>query len=226
MKVSVCIPYGKSDDRRAEIFTWVLIRWLKLHPDFEILLGNSSRDPWSRSEARNDAVSQATGDVLIIADADTFTTPSNVERAFGLLDRGVPWVIGSGNYYSLDELTSDFFLDLDPGTTIDHYRDMHGELGYHWKMYNKSIAGMLFVRREDFERSGGYDERFLDWGWEDNAFQVQMDRTVGKHVRTAGELYHLHHEPGLKFDQPYIDFNERLFKEIRDHGTSKKGRSS
>lgn len=209
MNISVCIPYGFTDNRRAIICAWVTARWWALHPDFEVVYGDSNRDPFSRSQARNEAATKATGDVLIFADADTFTTPDNVEQGLDMLKNGAPWVIGSGNYYSLDEPCSDRFLEQPPDI------DVTGPLTYHWVMKNRSIAGIQFMFRDAFV---GYDERFIDWGWEDNAFQVLMDRKNGNHWRTKGNLYHLHHEPGLKFEQPHIQHNERLYKEIaRDH---------
>jgi len=53
------------------------------------------------------------------------------------------------------------------------------------------------VRREDFARVNGFDERFVGWGFEDSDLVLRLAH-AGVRVRglpAAGSVLHLHHEP-------------------------------
>lgn len=209
--ISLLIPFGSNDKRRREIFLWVLARWQCLHPDLEICLGSSDLDNFNRSEARNRAFDMSTGDLLVISDADTFTTPDNVEAAIQMVEAGVPWVIAHHTYYSLAEPFTDQLLHGPPDVA------MHPSIWVsNWKMVQKSQAGVLVMPRDAFERAGGYDERFQGWGYEDNAFAVRLDREWGQNERTSGNMFHLWHDPGENFSQPHIKENERLLEETKN----------
>jgi hypothetical protein len=130
------------------------------------------------------------------------------------------WVIAHSNYYSLTEHYTDDLLQKDPAKE-DFYS---AEYNSNWKMMSQSVAGVLVMPREAYETVRGYDERFLGWGYEDNAFQLDLDKFWGKHDRTAGSVYHLWHDPGLNFDDPNVPNNRQLFREhekslkVRDRG--------
>jgi predicted glycosyltransferase involved in capsule biosynthesis len=61
---------------------------------------------------------------------------------------------------------------------------------------------------------GGYDERFIGWGWEDLAFSCSLGALCGELTRTAGSLVHLYHEHPheANFGQPNEPQNRALYE--------------
>ncbi|MFD1627093.1 tetratricopeptide repeat protein [Azospirillum griseum] len=84
-------------------------------------------------------------------------------------------------------------------------------------MHRNSPGGSAFFDRERLFAAGGYNERFLSWGYEDDEI-VERFRRLGLSVeRTPGPLYHLEHErPENSTDQnPFIDANRAELERIR-----------
>ena len=78
----------------------------------------------------------------------------------------------------------------DPTTDIEGNKRGQGE-------YLPFCGGLFFVTRELFARAGGYDERFVGWGGEDDALSVKFARLGGRlGINTQRACYHLWHERG------------------------------
>lgn len=210
--VSLILPFATVDPRRQQIFDWVLERWHRLFPDWEIIVGSDDEEPFNRSRARNNAFLVSTGDLIIVSDADTITTPQNIQQAVDLIEGlNRPWVVAHDIYYSLTESFTDRLLREEPDMDLGDMQSWTSN----WRMVNKSEAGVLVMPREAYEAVGGYDERYKGWGYEDNAFCHKLDRIWGKHARTQGPMLHLWHDPGENFNQPYIAHNLDLFEETK-----------
>jgi predicted glycosyltransferase involved in capsule biosynthesis len=54
------------------------------------------------------------------------------------------------------------------------------------------------VPRNIFEQVGGFDEKFVGWGGEDNAFWHSCKIVSGEPLRIDGFVYHLWHEKADK----------------------------
>jgi predicted glycosyltransferase involved in capsule biosynthesis len=80
-----------------------------------------------------------------------------------------------------------------------------------------SWAGLLVLSREAWEKVGGYDEAFIGWGYEDNAFQASLDRRVGHFDRVDGFVVHLWHPAPVEecFGQPHIKDNQARYEKYR-----------
>lgn len=142
----------------------------------------------NRSAARNNAVKQCLTQYVIIADGDTFLDFDSIVAGFKALEDGAPWVIpyGDHDYYNLTHEFSDLVLETQ---VLDSFPDLE----YDHKLM--SWAGALMMRTEDYWKVGGYDERFIGWGWEDVAFRIKADAELGPHVRVPGRAMHIWHEP-------------------------------
>lgn len=211
MSLSVLIPVGEltiTDPWRSRALSWLQLRYAALLPEAEVMLGTSPLIPFSRSAARNDAFRRSSGDVLLVADADTAFNRRQIDAGLGLLEEGAPWVIcyreGPG-YYLLTEAATDTVLALPVDAELPE--PPPGD----WTWADTSWAGMLLVSREAWEKVGGYDERFIGWGFDDNAFRFALDNRVGPHRRVDDFVVHLHHErtAAENFEQPYIERNRR-----------------
>lgn len=216
--ISLLIPtgFGPEDERRIDIFNWVLARWMMQFSgtDWQVCLGTDNGEEFNRSRARNAAFQQSDGDILVLSDADTITTPANVLAAIDIVKKTGAWVIAHEYYYSVCEIYTDFILahrpDFDLGDGSFHRTKID------WVMHNQSVAGVLVMPREAYESVEGHDERFKGWGYEDSAFAAKLDRVWGTAQRTSGHIAHLWHPRGLDFDQPYIKENQALFERTRD----------
>jgi hypothetical protein len=56
-----------------------------------------------------------------------------------------------------------------------------------------TFSGALAVPRSLWDKVGGFDERFVGWGWEDLAFWSACSAMGGSYDRVPGDMYHLWH---------------------------------
>lgn len=228
MTLSVLMPVGgdvETDPWRWRAFEWLVERYKRLLPAAELVFGTSDQEPFNRSQARNDAFARSTGDMLLIADADTVFNPAQIFKANQLIQEcGAPWVIPYqghennvdavsreiGRYYNLSQKATAYILDSPPESELQEPPD--AEL-YEHKL--TSWAGLLVLPRKAWEAVGGYDENFIGWGYEDGAFRTALDHKVGPFMRVtgpAGYVMHLWHPAPEEqcFGQPFIERNRTL----------------
>lgn len=225
--LSVLMPAGgaiETDEWRQRSFKWIVARYEALLPDAELCFGNSEHTPYNRSAARNDAFAQSSGDMLLVADADTVFNVAQIVRAITLIrEAGAAWVIpydgadrhpdrrGIGRYYNLSQRATVFLIEnADPGQHVEEPN--HPEA---WDHKITSWAGLLMLPRSAWEAVGGYDESFTGWGYEDNAFRAALDHRVGPYARVKGEAGYVMHawHPAPEedcFGQPDIQANREL----------------
>jgi predicted glycosyltransferase involved in capsule biosynthesis len=209
-KLSVVIPWKSDHAEREDIFIWIYNRYLSF-PNVKTLITAGNED-FTRSYARNQGVKQVNTDYVLLADADTIPRIEDIEQAYTLLNNGAPWVLcyADNEYYNLTQEKTLELLQFDPSVEVQ--RPSPDE--YEHRL--TSWAGMIMLRKSDFDKVGGYDERFVGWGWEDNAFQLKMDNEIGKHVRTDGFALHMWHPRGSdEFNTPSELVNRRIFEEYR-----------
>jgi glycosyltransferase involved in cell wall biosynthesis len=206
--LSIAMPFASADARRQRLFEWVCRRWTFLLPDAQLCIGESDLANFNRSAARNAAIAQATGDVLVITDADTACNVEQVQAAIEMVRGGAAWVVAHTTYYALSEAFSDKVL----GGPVD----IEFAPPYEGPSSTRSEAGVLVLPRATLDRVGGYDERFIGWGYEDNAFAAAVNQVAGPYHRVAGDMLHLWHDPGLAMAQPNIAHNRALFRELTE----------
>lgn len=215
--LSVLMPIGaatSTDKWRSRSLCWLKSRYEALLPDAEMVFGVDMSPTFNRSAARNDAFARSSGDVLLIADADTVFNVDQIDAGLALIDAGAPWVLpyrSDGGYVNLTQQATLAVLASDPGAYVAEPSDP-GD----WELRLTSWAGLLLVPLAAYACVGGYDERFASWGGEDNAFALALDQLAGPHERVDAALLHLWHARNEgDFANPGWPANEVLLNEYR-----------
>ncbi len=189
MNVSFIIPFRTDNGMREYSFDWNVRRLIHYFPDSEIIIQNSSEEVFSRSEARNKAAVKATHDYIVPLDADTVWNPESLDQAIRALEKGSPWVIAYDTYLAMDHDSTNNVLKGTPDLIFN-------EKAYRYEVVQKdtgAVGGFMVLRKDDLFKLGGWDERFVGWGWEDRAFAHAADKVIGPHARIKGAIYHLWH---------------------------------
>lgn len=195
MKVSILVPFRDEEGSTRLInWQWLEKRWRFQFPDAELVVGTDPEGiPFSKSIAVNHAYRQATGDVFIIADADSWCEPGHIKRAINYaLSKGVmvvPWV----NAYRLTKKHSVQILKMDPATTDPVSQEMRRGIE-DYTPAPSTAAMVVVITRDDFERVGGFDPRFKGWGAEDVSFALACRTLVGNTKIMLGESFALWHQ--------------------------------
>jgi hypothetical protein len=148
--------------------------------------------PFNKSWGFNVGVRYSSGSVLAFADADVVcgSFPVAVARCRA----GAPVVRAFRGIHDLDEAQSELVCEdlsclSDPGfLQRPPDRAAAGEV--------PPVCGALVLfRREFYMLLGGWDERFLGWGGEDNAMDIKVARAqIQPLVMNVADGVHLHHE--------------------------------
>jgi hypothetical protein len=193
--IPVFIPW-RHDDYRAKLKAWVYERFwwpLEINGGFRVIEGSSPEGLFNRSAALNDAARQANEmldwDVAVIADADVWVprpqlmhaVSSAAEHArltaaydvvLGLTADGTDTLLSSGDLNFIAH-------GVDGMRTIERPRQVESK--------------MLVCPRELWNELGGFDENFVGWGCEDNAFWKAASIVRGGTYRVPGPCFHLWH---------------------------------
>jgi glycosyltransferase involved in cell wall biosynthesis len=205
--VSLLVPFRSDNGRREETWNWLYRYWEAELPAAEIVTGSNDDIPFCKTAAVNDAAARATGDVLVILDADCYIDGGVIDdcaasiRAARLLDVRL-WYVPYRHFYRLTAAASRFLMTYDPAfpprffaaapaaMMLQAAPDMmaSGTLHAHW------FGALIQVMpREAFEMVGGMDERFSGWGGEDVSFMHALDTLYGKHKTMPNGVIHLWH---------------------------------
>lgn len=205
MSISILVPFRSNSvrDPRIKTWNWLRERWSHIMPEAEICEGTDhGGQPFSKSAAINDAYEKSTGDMLIIADADSWVERgaliTGIEAAQRKEHLVIPWM----KSYRLTKKDSDYIMKLAPGTknvVTKPMKDITEGTG----PAPDSAAMVLIIQRQAFERVGGFDPRFRGWGSEDVSFGLSCWTLLGRNEFVIGEAYALyHHRPLAKVQIP------------------------
>lgn len=181
-----------------------------MFPGAEICIGESTSYPFNKSKAFNDAARQATGDIFVLIDADILCNPQTIRQSILLLQQGT-WVIPYNRILKVSMVDTERVLQTEPSWPIAI------ELSQSESIDASQYVGALnVVLRKQFEAVGGFDERFVGWGREDDAFSFAADTLCGYHSRLDADIIHLWHPFVGTTGNPNIEGNTALWWEYRN----------
>lgn len=214
--VSFVIPFRSDGGHRERIFRWNISRLYCLFEDSEIIVADNDDDKFILSKARNKGIRQATRDVIINVDADTVWNPSTALEAVNQLKEGQPWCIPYKYYNAVDYddtekiLTNTSSIYLSSNYNLERCAVAHPTEPY------PPVSGLTVLWREDLYKIGGFDERFVNWGWEDTYFAFAANKILGQYWRSETAcVYHLWHpRGGLEPTDPGAIDNRELYNKL------------
>lgn len=206
MKLGIIIGWRETPSR-LEPFNYVL-NWYKTNfPDAEIILTDTDGEVWEPSKARNLGVHKAQElgcDVIVVSDADSLAELGPLKEAIKECQKDG---LIHNPYYIYKHLTYQATQDYYSGVSIMQCP------GY---MYNDSVGGIWVCKPEAWWEIGGMDEKFLQWGPEDRAFDFAHKVIKGtsfiKHEGWLISFAHERQEQDQHFSKSHL-YNTLLFAE-------------
>jgi len=206
-KLSILIPYTsrnitEENGRREQLWQWVKKRYEIQFPYADICLGYYDEKPFSTSRALNIAYNQSdkNREYLFIVGADTIFDNHQYLSVMEMFDSDkydivIPFC--RGVYFSKEY--TDILLNQPPNISI---RDTWDEainppfLSGALFPNNGSAYGVYFIRRSCWEEVGGYDNRFIGWGYEDRATGIILETLFDSRIAylSYSTLWHLYHD--------------------------------
>lgn len=182
MRTVVLVPRREDHGRRDE--NWAALRHLWAARPFPLIEGHHDDGPFNISRARNTAAEAAGGwDVAVFADADSWVSDAQLACALRLAAEHDRMVVAH-----------DRWVNVEP----DEIQSWLAGDGLEWRDTRQTVtfgvSSVIVVPRPVFEAVNGFDERFVGWGLEDNAFARANRLIVGRPLRVLGDVYHLAHD--------------------------------
>ncbi|WP_332694826.1 galactosyltransferase-related protein [Halalkalibacter lacteus] len=218
--VSILIPYQPDNGQRDIIFKWIKEFYKVTMPKAELCIHVSNDDLFNKSKAINLAAKKATREIFVIADADMIYNPSIIPYSIQLLEQH-SWIIPFQKIQYLSQYTSSKLLKTNPDWPLKIEDE---KIHYIVKKYapNAISGGINILFRTSFNKVGGFDERFVGWGGEDDAFCYAVNTLCGQLKRINQEVYHLWH-PKIGWEKsPNAINNRKLFKKYKQANGNKK----
>ena len=180
------IPFQARDQHRVANLS-VVKNWASSVFDEVIVAESTVGSVFNRSQLINKGVSASclTGnDVVCITDADIILSNESIQAAAKRARRNCRLVYPYNRLkYLTEQETKEFRLHevkrwMEQGA-FDREQDLSG--------------GSIFLSKETWDRSGGMDEDFFEYGCEDTAFRKICRETLGPEYRHEFPAIHLWH---------------------------------
>jgi GT2 family glycosyltransferase len=171
---------------------------------YEVVEGFHAEGPFNRSMALNAAAASAgVWEVAVVADADTWVHPGALAAAVEQAARARHMVVPHRSWRCLTPTATARVLSTRRAVPGEWHLERTGA---------EAVSGVLVVHREQWDAAGGFDERFVGYGWEDLAFARACVLTGGwERLAGAGACWHLHHGHDVDLNDPQVRANGRLF---------------
>lgn len=192
IKLLIVVPW-RPQPHRIELFE-IIINWYKIHfPGIEIYLSDRPGKYWNAAGSRNDGVKRAQElavDVVIINDADTIPEFNPLIEAIQqcLKDNMVHNPYRYCKIYTKEHTR--IFIERLKNNDFKMLEDL-----YTTNISNYSNGGVYVCTPDAWWSIGGQDEKFVQWGWEDSAFEIAHEVIKGvKLIKHDGTICSLGHK--------------------------------
>jgi len=236
LSVTLITTFRGSDEQRIRNLDFML-RWYTQMSDWEFLVVEQDESPkfdadsWSpqvrhvlapnpgpfnRGWGFNVGARLAQNDLLYLTDGDLLVAHSALETGTSLMQRQALAV----NPY-------DHWVDLEPNETqelMESQRNPDFTDQRAAKVRGKGeqlsfCTGAFFMHRGLYRKLGGFDERYIGWGVEDEAMTVKLHRTTSQMAslqeRVAVHLWH-RRDHSQTYGNPHFEANRQRLHRLID----------
>ena len=185
------VPRRNDGGHRDELWKHARARWERYFPDIPVVEGHHVEGPFNRSAAINTAARLAGAwDIGIVIDSDVLLKVSQVRAAIerAATTGKVTWGHRRWRGISEDWTRRLIEKDIDLGPELDA-QDIDVLIE---RTNPLSWSCCIVIPRGVWDDMGGFDERFVGWGFEDMAFKSAVQGLYGWE-RVEGDVIHLWH---------------------------------
>lgn len=184
MNLSIVITYKSDGGLRDKHLVWTVARYKKMFKNVEIIISEdktSKGDNWQgfcKSKYINLGVKKAKNEFILITDIDILLEKEAILKGIKQLG-GCCCVLPYNVLYKLNFGTSNRILIENPEVILPKVN-----LNKQMKVVitQNKPQGIHLIKKSDFIRVGGYDERFIGWGSEDAVFQIAYRTILEKEI--------------------------------------------
>lgn len=215
----IIIPFRSDDGHRQMIFDWNAERLARLFKDVEITVADSDPDkPFNPSQARNNGYksSKAKSKHVFFCDADTVWDDYVLHQGIKTLEEKRGWVFPYSAYHVLSQESGRRLLQSPP-TLILEVQQLVDDMVLYDPVRNpdhgRPLSGFFGLKADDFEKTGGFNEDFVGWGFEDWDFAESANHHLGMYNRVAGNVFHIWHPVKAVMEASEYKINQNLYEQ-------------
>lgn len=193
MDVSILIPWRTDNGPRERVFRYLLPLWEATGA--QVCIGEDDSDgPFNCSRAQNRAFRLAKHDILYMIGADAFPDVVSLSYAISCLSPNPPqWYYTRSGFGWLPTFAeTGYYSQASSERILSGAEPASEELEYTLPF----CTGPVALTRDAYLKSGGMDERFSGWGYEDAAFRQTLAGLFGCPAALPCTLRCLWHETG------------------------------
>lgn len=196
-ELSIIMAYRPDGGIRDQHMSWTLEHFRKMFPDAEIIIEKDTSkdrgwDTFNKSKLLNRGVARSRGKVLFITDIDMVFIKNKI---LGAVEKADQYSI----IFPYDDI---FYLG---GPVTHQILNARNDARFprpkvnlsavpHKKRSDRQANGSYVLTRENYDKAGGHDERFVGWGSEDSAFIKAVTTMIElPFLRMSGPALHLWH---------------------------------
>lgn len=173
-----------------------------------------NNDHFRKSMCFNMVAEKSPQKILCFWDVDVIIDPVNIKKSYdslmeGKADHVYPF---NGLFINVNKAMFPNLLNQDFDNLYSLYKQGHDWLEF---ASGESPGGCNMITREAFEKIGGYDERFIGWGFEDTDFfhrSLKVNR-LGRITDEKAICWHMHHDQAIRLENPHYQNNLKIFNE-------------
>lgn len=202
MTVSVIVPWQPGCPHRQAAWDFLRPRWADVG---EVVVG-TCEGPWVKADAIANGLARASGDLLIIADADVWVDPTEAVAECRA------WAVPHLKVHRLSQRSTELAMAGDDWRRLPldqtNQRDRKPYPG-------QPGGGVTVIRRDVYEACP--IPRIQGWGQEDEAWSIALHCLYGEPWRGDADLVHFWHPPQPRMNRIIgSPEGQRLRKRFRD----------
>lgn len=178
----ILVPRRADNGHRDKLWDFCKGYWATM--DWPIYEGDHLEGPFNRSAGVNRAAALA-GDweTALVIDSDVIVDTIATKQAVELAEKTGRQVFPFRDYRALNNQGAQKIMQGFQG----------GWMPFVKQTFKDNRSACFAIPRRTWNKIGGFDERFIGWGFEDVAFAFAASAAAGNYLRLSGDLWHLWH---------------------------------